>query len=249
MTQEELTMTVPTSQGDIKICIPGKRDVIVKMSGGADSSILMFLLAKYRHEYNTELSFKITSTVGSTKPYQYEFANQVVKFIDNIYPLGDYEHHQNGSLPSDEFPDGEDENGFDANKEIYSRDIQEGANSLWTKTSVIYMGITANPPMEELNLHELADGRDLERDLDSEFLLPVGEGPSSDPSGAKFFKNNRPFADKDKKVVSELYSKYNLTDTLFPLTRSCEEETLDFSKHCGWCWWCRERNWAFNRLV
>jgi len=50
MTQEELTMTVPTSQGDIKIYIPGSRDVIVKMSGGADSSILMFLLAKYRQE-------------------------------------------------------------------------------------------------------------------------------------------------------------------------------------------------------
>ena len=39
MTQEELTMIVPTSQGDIKIYIPGSRDVIVKMSGGADSSI------------------------------------------------------------------------------------------------------------------------------------------------------------------------------------------------------------------
>tara|TARA_R100000541_G_scaffold25200_2_gene34749 strand:+ start:1100 stop:1831 length:732 start_codon:yes stop_codon:yes gene_type:complete len=243
MIQEDLVMTEPTSQGDVKIYIPGKRDVIVKMSGGADSSILMFLLAKYKNEYNTELNFKITSTVGSTKPYQYEFASQVVKFIDKIYPLGDYKHYHNESLPSGEFPDGEDENGFDANKEAYSDDIEKLVQSLHNKDSVQYMGITANPSAEQLELHNIADGRDLERD--SDVAVPTNElwmGPS-------FWKYNRPFAKYDKMVVAELYDRYNLTDTLFPLTRSCEEATFDFSEHCGTCWWCKERKWAFGKLA
>jgi hypothetical protein len=243
MIQEDLVMTEPTSQGDVKIYIPGSRDVIVKMSGGADSSILMFLLAKYKNEYNTELNFKITSTVGSTKPYQYEFANQVVKFIDKIYPLGDYEHYHNESLPSGEFPDGEDENGFDANKEAYSDDIENLVKSLHNKDSVQYMGITANPSAEQLELHNIADGRDLERD--SDVAVPNNElwmGPG-------FYKYNRPFAKYDKLVVAELYDRYNLTDTLFPLTRSCEEATFDFSEHCGTCWWCKERKWAFGKLA
>ena len=83
MTQEELTMTVPTSRGNIEIYIPGSRDVIVKMSGGADSSILMLLLAKYRQEINPELKFKIVTTISTAKPYQYIFAKQVLEFINN----------------------------------------------------------------------------------------------------------------------------------------------------------------------
>jgi 7-cyano-7-deazaguanine synthase in queuosine biosynthesis len=35
---------------------------------------------------------------------------------------------------------------------------------------------------------------------------------------------------------------------IFPITRSCESWTNDFSKHCGECWWCKEREWGFGRL-
>jgi hypothetical protein len=243
MNKEELTMIVPTSQGNIEIYIPGKRNVIVKMSGGADSSILMFLLAKYRREYNTDLTFIIASINAEFKPYQYPFAKQVLEFINTICPLGEYQHHTTESLASTEVPDGPDENGYDANKEIYSKDIEDLVQSLHTRSSVQYMGITANPPMEELKLNDFDDGRDLERDTD--VAVPTGE-IALEPG---FFRFNRPFADKDKRVVAELYDKYELTETLFPLTRSCEEITFDFSEHCGKCWWCKERKWAFGKLA
>lgn len=57
-----------------------------------------------------------------------------------------------------------------------------------------------------------------------------------------------PFANLNKKDIAQLYKDNNLIDTLFPLTTSCE--TLDqLDEHCGTCWWCKERLWAFNRLV
>jgi len=245
MTQEELTMTVPTGQGNIEIYIPGSRDVIVKMSGGADSSILMLLLAKYRQEINPELKFKIVTTISTAKPYQYIFAKQVLEFINDIYPLGEYEHHTNDCVPLDGVPDGPDENGIDLNSDQWALDIQNLAQKLHKPDSVQYMGITANPSIEEMKLHKFDDGRDFERD--TEVAVPTGE-VLLEPN---VFKFNRPFAQYDKKAVSDLFDTYNVTDTLFPLTRSCESFKFDetFSTHCGRCWWCRERNWAFGKLA
>ena len=51
--------------------------------------------------------------------------------------------------------------------------------------------------------------------------------------------------------LQKLYDKYNLTYTLFPITRSCEGsdyETGNYTFHCGKCWWCEERMWAFGFL-
>lgn len=51
----------------------------------------------------------------------------------------------------------------------------------------------------------------------------------------------------DKKRIAELYNSLGILDDLFPLTRSREKITDDFSHHCGLCWFCAERFWAFNR--
>jgi 7-cyano-7-deazaguanine synthase in queuosine biosynthesis len=56
-----------------------------------------------------------------------------------------------------------------------------------------------------------------------------------------------PWWNRDKKFVAGVYRELNLTDVLFPLTRSCEDIQLR-SGHCGKCWWCEERQWAFGRL-
>lgn len=57
-----------------------------------------------------------------------------------------------------------------------------------------------------------------------------------------------PFINLDKKEIAELYDQYNLLDELFPYTRSCVTATNDFSKHCGKCWWCKERIYGFGKL-
>ena len=81
-------MIVPTSQGNVEINIQGKRKVLVKVSGGADSAILLYMLAKYKAEYNPEVEFIITSSNHAGRPYQFEFAQKVIEVVERHYSLG-----------------------------------------------------------------------------------------------------------------------------------------------------------------
>lgn len=65
------------------------------------------------------------------------------------------------------------------------------------------------------------------------------------------FHNNlyRPFINVDKRFVADVYRKHNLLETLFPLTKSCigtAEKTNNHTQECGECFWCYEKNWAFE---
>ena len=99
-----------------------------------------------------------------------------------------------------------------------------------------FVGITKNPPKE------IADS------------FPIQPGPADDRSAGQYrqsvidHKIFRPLINIDKKGVKELYEYFGVLDDLFPLTRSCEIFTDDFSKHCeDKCWFCCERYWGFDR--
>lgn len=56
-----------------------------------------------------------------------------------------------------------------------------------------------------------------------------------------------PFVNTTKQGLAALYTELALEE-LFPITRSCESRTV-IDDHCGKCWWCKERVWAFGKLV
>jgi len=100
----------------------------------------------------------------------------------------------------------------------------------------LYTGITKNPPDEVL----------------VEFQDRTTESHERDPTVERAVvqedrKLITPFTNIDKKELANLYKRHNLTDILFPLTRSCEHLS-EFEGHCGSCWWCEERKWGFGRL-
>lgn len=55
-----------------------------------------------------------------------------------------------------------------------------------------------------------------------------------------------PFMNIDKSQIKKLYQYYGILDSIFPLTRSCESRNI-LDDHCGECWWCEERQWAFDK--
>lgn len=62
------------------------------------------------------------------------------------------------------------------------------------------------------------------------------------------YNNDRlrvPFLNYDKKDVSSMYKHLGIVDSIFPLTRSC---FIERENHCGSCFWCEERMWAFGKL-
>ncbi len=101
----------------------------------------------------------------------------------------------------------------------------------------LYTGITANPPLDATQL----------------FDSPTTEQLSRDPAIIRptFYEEHRwhtPFTNMDKRGVFDVYRRYNLLQSLFPFTRSCESLRPVSTQHCGVCWWCKERIWGFGTL-
>jgi hypothetical protein len=109
------------------------------------------------------------------------------------------------------------------------------------KITAVYTGLTATPPLEIA-----------ESFTDDPFMLQ--EIAARDPNVLHdVIVGNfiMPFRNYDKQKVKEFFDHYMLTNWLYPLTFSCENTNNVFENpvHCGECWWCRERQWAFGKLV
>jgi len=197
-------------------------NVGVNLSGGTDSSLLLYILLSNKQEtlevftvasdFKGRVSGKITANVidkcieltGNNK------VNHHVVYVD-----------------------------VQTNEKLFKLSLEMLENKKITK---LYEGITSNPP----------------KDIADNFLTPIWntEQDKRDPSIIKptIYDNFCfPFFNIDKMKIAEMYQSLNLTETLFPLTRSCEPDVRNppssFLGHCDNCWWCKERFWAFKRLT
>ncbi|RZD43569.1 MAG: hypothetical protein CXT73_00150 [Methanobacteriota archaeon] len=104
--------------------------------------------------------------------------------------------------------------------------------------NIFYTGITANPP----------------KFITDTFIEEVSEVDRNPTIMKAVLRNNNktytPWINIDKKKLAQIYKEYNLIDSLFVHTRSCEWETQNVKDpklgHCGICWWCQERAWGFS---
>jgi 7-cyano-7-deazaguanine synthase in queuosine biosynthesis len=102
--------------------------------------------------------------------------------------------------------------------------------------SMVYTAETLMPPAEDFGTFKNQDY----------FIYNQRNTNNKNPILQKNFYS--PFRHIDKKQIKNIYSKYNLLESLFPITRSCENTVLT-EGHCGECLWCEERFWAFNRYT
>jgi hypothetical protein len=110
----------------------------------------------------------------------------------------------------------------------------------WKIYDRIYIGLTAAPPLE---VSSKFTGLEVHQRINS-----VDRDPLVVRSNY-LGENNyiyAPFFNIDKKKIRQIYDELGVIDTLFPLTRSCEDKEQT-EGHCGKCWWCCERFWAFGR--
>jgi hypothetical protein len=215
-------MIVSNSQQDVVIDLPKNvKHVGLKISGGADSAIVGYMLSKYVVEERPDITI-IPITVNQVgKAYQEQFAKQVLGFLKkefgNIYG----KHYTSTSQEFATYASTQD----DLMKTLYDGNVID----------CHFVGITQNPPVDITPKEGVKGPKD---DREPGTVRPVLAGNSY-----------RLLVNIDKKGVKELYDTFNLMDTLFPLTRSCEDVTDDFSKHCEQCWWCAERYYGFERYI
>lgn len=217
-------MIIQTSQDTIEIDFPKGVKIGVKVSGGADSAIMAYMMAKYKLEYDPTCQLIPVTFISEQKPYQKIFADKVIAKIAEL----------TGVKWDDRFV----KTVRSTNPE-YITDQMEGTDYARRHHIVHFVctGITKNPPKEVYDQWLPLTG-------------PVDDRDVIDGKRDPWFKglNYMPLVNTDKQGVRELYEHFDVLDELFPLTRSCEELTTDFSKHCGECWFCKEREWGFGKL-
>jgi 7-cyano-7-deazaguanine synthase in queuosine biosynthesis len=188
----------------------------ISCSGGADSSLLLYLLMS-----NTTDTIHIFTLSNNKKGR----ANAVIvpRVIERCIQLTgnlNIVHHSY-------YAEDQTENSLFDTQRVYLKEKSIGC---------VFFGITANPP------------------TDINFSAEGSEQTDRDPTVVKdevdyngFLR--RPFVNKDKKTISQIYKDLDLMNVLFPVTRSCEQVgKIEYYDHCGKCWWCQERLWGFGRV-
>lgn len=235
-------LKVRTKQKEFVIDIPPtQKNVGIKMSGGTDSSIIAFMLAAYKKQFRPDINLHVITMDHPLKAFQVQFAKQVMAWIEKNFDFKFASHYTGVGTP----------NGAYADEQLVILRKSYADNNL----DCHFMGQTTNPI--DYHEHDILvkewDWRCQERDVSQRGQLESTDFVANEyeqwtVNGVNY-RGHYPLLFVDKKCVAELYDYFNVKDTLFPLTRSCEDETDDFSKHCGKCWWCAEREYGFGRLV
>jgi len=233
-------LEIQTTQKIFKLDLPKEyKNVGIKMSGGTDSSIIAFMLSYYRKYHRPDINLHAISMNHPLKPFQVPFAKKVVEFLEKEFEFKFSSHTTGEGTPDGNY----------AGEQWYYVEKAYMDNQL----DGHFMGQTTNPIdyKENAVLVDQWDWRSPERDqgnyhVDIHNVSHEYEEWTNKRIRARGYY---PLLFVDKKCVRELYEHFGVLDSLFPITRSCEDITHDFSHHCGKCWWCGERQYGFGRLV
>lgn len=102
--------------------------------------------------------------------------------------------------------------------------------------STVYVGITAAPPAVVLESFKVQT---------TEFISQTRDPNEARPT-VGVVGSYKPFINVDKMKIKEMYDELGLTESLFPITRSCDNPKVAVGNCGGNCWWCEERKWAFG---
>lgn len=217
------------------------KSVGVIISGGADSSLLLYILMTHikdhLHIYNILEPLR--------QPLFEPSIDASIEFCAKATGKTNYTMHKIYES--------------DASPETIFTKIAERLDG--GEIDIVYTGITNFPPYEvwkefdpdqwhidlrsEDNIKPLF-GITIPIKEDTEFSSLTTGGVHKDAVTAdeRFYS---PWINLNKKAIAAMYEELDLVDSLFPITRSCEDEE-NFGDNCGKCMWCVERIWAFGKL-
>jgi|MDTC01.1.fsa_nt_gb hypothetical protein len=251
---EQMMNASPISKKGLVLNSEGlPENIIVSLSGGADSASALYLSCK--HYPNLHYYPFTARDIGNNALKDAIAADKIVKYIQNKFP-----HANLHDIETFDFNDRDEKHWPEAQKAIdgvsddpkLSKDKDEYKNlSIKQMTKIILIheicehmvkkfhkpmmldGLTGNPPPEAL-----------------ETFGHKGEDRRNHYTNRVRLKYNRykPFLNVDKKFVADIYKQNNIMD-LFEITRSCTgtaKDTDNYTRECHKCFWCYERKWAFD---
>ena len=228
--------------GKYKIGIYTDGPIGVSVSGGVDSALLLYILMsnakQHIHIYNI---LEPIRELTSDPPFK-----DVVDACAKLTGNSNYTVHQH--RVSQQAPD------------TYFNLLNTILDS--KEVDIIYQGITNFPPHEvweswgpsqpTWHIETRTDKTikplfglkfELANETDFSTVTNTGEKVEKLEIDERLYV---PFVNLNKKDIAAMYKELGIVDTLYPRTRSCETE--NYIGHCGQCFWCLERSWAFGYL-
>jgi len=192
------------------------------VSGGADSALLLFLLLK-----------KYTSPLQIFTIVKYENIDNYAKTISALNVVrkcieltnNDNIEHRMLHVYTHEIP------------YLYWHNIVES----YTQRKIVdkvFHGLTANPPDDVVSMFKHKQHPDDVYERNPNIIKDIQS------INSPFVY---PWINVNKKFIYDQYKDLELLDSLFPLTLSCVRPTVNLT-HCGECFWCEERKWAFGKI-
>ncbi len=236
--------------------------VVVSLSGGCDSASAFFLTAKYFP--NIEIYPLTCKDVNA--PRDVDAAIEISKFIKKHFPfskINDIEVASYNDLDPKTYPRArkmikelKEYNTLNEVQMSKCNQIDDNNNAFMKIVGkpLRLDGMTANPPVDVRmgfadrmkKHHPTKDFGPFEVDrVQGEIRRDVHDKPE--------LKYNvyQPFLNVNKRFVAGVFKENNLMDDLYPITRSCvggKYQTNNFTEWCWQCFWCYEKDWAFNEV-
>jgi cobalamin-dependent methionine synthase I len=244
-------------------------NVGIFLSGGMDSAVLLYLVAKTFSERNITTSIQpVTVRRGNPTGFKYydrvdiyPYANRIIKYVRDAFPnvtiYDTIKEDANYWWITTVDPEGGHKGSYTTTQTNlsnfltwkYADDhlIEKLAEQNMEPQQGIdtlyceYNGVTKNPPEDaDVPLSEESH-RDHVRNYVDGFATVVDYG--------KFHRYYEPIRNADKRITMWLAHELNILEDFLDITRSCEGgpvETENFTTECMKCWWCLERHWALE---
>lgn len=230
------------------------KNIAVRLSGGPDSAIVYYAVCDYYKNDDTVKIFPYTMS-SPLRPHAMTKSVEIVNFVTKLTGKTPAQHYHLHHEPHNKT------NSNDVNLYEYTRgqELLENTVVAEQKIDVRYTGLSMNCPIDALEkyLESLPSMRAMKyadaletraRDRDTIFGKRVEHLYFVDDHRYYSFL---PLVNTDKRTVKAIYDFHGLTSSLYPITWSCESDLQAESanpRHCGSCYFCLEREFAFGKL-
>jgi hypothetical protein len=203
----------------------------IGISGGADSAVLLYILMSY-----VDKPIHVYNMWSSSRKYSFaKSVDAVIETCSRFTGNTNYVVHKTQVEPKE-------------TNEFFFNMLTDALNK--QEVDMVYMAVTNFPPKEVYLEFDQQQEDWHNRFRSDEVVHPLFGLTISGELDNPLVLDERvyvPLRNYNKKAVVELYRALNLEHNLLPVTRSCEDDDHRDS-HCGKCWWCQERLWAFGHL-
>lgn len=234
------------------------KNIGISLSGGADSSLLAFILCDIIEKNQTNITVHVISNIRMWKlrPWQRYNSLDVYNYLTDRFQSISFKRHENFIPPELEWgstgPNIMDEYGeMKSGDRIEIRAHAEYIGHICS-LDAWYCGLTRNP--RATSMEDQLEDRSIDLTGDNDIDL----GKMIKRYYTSF--SCHPFRFLDKSWILKTYKDLSVLD-LFQITRSCEGDkiqypevfgNLDYTTYvpnqyvptCKQCFWCKERSWA-----